>query len=109
MNGYFKEKAPDINSRASEGVARRGIEPLLPPWEGGVFLSFVEGDANYSNNDCSKCVVKFAGVLNRISINHALQGQRLKPFRDSVSSFGENVDASLSNSVVAKNKQAAFV
>ena len=72
-------------------------------------MSFVEGDANYSNNDCSNCVVKFAGVLNRISINHALLGQRLKPFRDSVSSFGENVDASLSNSVVTEDKQAAFV
>ena len=35
--------------------------------------------------------------------------QQITPFRDSVSSFGENVDASLSNSVVAKNKQAAFV
>jgi len=35
--------------------------------------------------------------------------QQITPFRDSVSSFTENVDASLSNSVVAKDKQAAFV
>ena len=36
MNGYLIDETPDTNSRASEGVARRGIEPLLPPWEGGV-------------------------------------------------------------------------
>ena len=35
--------------------------------------------------------------------------QQITPFRDSVSSFGENVDASLSNSVVAKDKQTALV
>ena len=35
--------------------------------------------------------------------------QQITPFKDSVSSFGENVDASLSNSVVAEDKQAAFV
>ena len=54
-------RMPDINSRASEGVARTRIELVLPPWEGGV------------------------------------------------SSFRENVDASLSNSVVAEYKQGAFV
>ena len=48
MNGNLIEKAPDINSRASEGVARRGIEPLLPPWEVNVFFSFVEEDFNIS-------------------------------------------------------------
>ena len=33
----------------------------------------------------------------------------LPPWEGGVSSFGENVDAPLSNSVVAKDKQAAFV
>ena len=36
MSGYLIEEAPDINSRASEGVARTRIELVLPPWEGGV-------------------------------------------------------------------------
>ena len=33
----------------------------------------------------------------------------LPPWEGGVSSFGENVDASLSNSVVAEDKQGAFV
>ena len=36
MSAYLIEEAPDINSRASEGVARTRIELVLPPWEGGV-------------------------------------------------------------------------
>ena len=48
MNGYFIEKAPDINSRASEGVARTRIELVLPPWEVNVFFSFVEEEFNIS-------------------------------------------------------------
>ena len=31
MSGYLIEEAPDINSRASEGVARTRIELVLPP------------------------------------------------------------------------------
>ena len=48
MSGYLIEEAPDINSRASEGVARTRIELVLPPWEVNVFFSFVEDDFNIS-------------------------------------------------------------